>query len=118
LNRREQAARRRWRAYLAALVGTLVCNNLLAVEAEASVVEIVVTGSRLSSANSSNPSPIVVLDNAELLHQGTSRVEDLLNSLPQANSGVGYAELKSVGTVEFCLRSVGKGPPVYTQSDG
>jgi hypothetical protein len=33
-------------------------------------------------------------------------VEDLLNSLPQANSGVGYAELKSVGTVEFWLRSV------------
>jgi iron complex outermembrane recepter protein len=112
LHHGEPAPRRRSRAYLAALVGTLVCNNLLAVEAEDSVVEIVVTGSRLSSANSSNPSPIVVLDNAELLHQGTSRVEDLLNSLPQVNSGLtlganGPSVAPLTGTATADLRGIG-----------
>jgi outer membrane cobalamin receptor len=77
-------------AYRAALVGIFVCNAALAAETEpeGSVEEIVVTGSRLSSVNSSNPSPVLVLDNAELLHQGTVRAEDLLNSLPQVNSGL------------------------------
>ena len=75
-------------AYLAAVLG--VCNPhvVYGAEAEEPVVEVVVTGSRLASANISSPSPVVVLDSEELLHQGTPRAEDLLNSLPQVNSGL------------------------------
>ena len=74
--------------------------------------EVVVTGSRLSSVNSSTPSPIMVLDNAELLHQGTSKVEDLLNSLPQANSGLtlganGPSVAPLTGTATADLRGIG-----------
>jgi hypothetical protein len=60
-------------AYLAAVLG--VCNPhvVYGTEAEEPVVEVVVTGSRLGSANVSSPSPIVVLDSEELLHQGTPR---------------------------------------------
>lgn len=81
-------------------------------EVEEPLVEIVVTGSRLSSANASSPSPIVVLDNEELLHQGTARTEDLLNSLPQVNSGLtlganGPSVAPLTGTATADLRGIG-----------
>jgi outer membrane receptor protein involved in Fe transport len=79
---------------------------------EENLIEIVVTGSRLSSANTSSPSPIVVVDNEELLHQGTPRVEEFMNSLPQVNStltlsanGAGVAPLTGAATVD--LRGIG-----------
>ena len=83
-----------------------------AAEDEQSLVEIVVTGSRLSNANSTSPSPIVVVDNSELLHQGTPRVEDLLNSLPQANVGLtlganGPSVAPLTGTATADLRGIG-----------
>src|ERR1700736_3398095 len=52
------------------------------------IEEVVVTGSHLPSPNAVSASPVVVLDAEELLHQGTARAEDLLNSLPQVNSGL------------------------------
>ena len=99
-------------AYLAAVLG--VCNPhvVYGAEAEAPVVEVVVTGSRLGSANVSSPSPIVVLDSEELLHQGTPRAEDLLNSLPQVNSGLtlganGASVAPLTGTATVDLRGIG-----------
>jgi outer membrane receptor protein involved in Fe transport len=76
------------------------------------MVEIVVTGSRLSSANASSPAPIVVLDNEELLHQGVVRTEDFLNSLPQVNSGLtlganGPSVAPLTGTATADLRGIG-----------
>ncbi len=81
-------------------------------EPEEAIVEIVVTGSRLSSANASSPSPIVVLDSEELLHQGTPRAEDFLNSLPQVNSGLtlganGASVAPLTGTATADLRGIG-----------
>lgn len=81
-------------------------------EPEEALVEIVVTGSRLSSANASSPSPIVVLDSEELLHQGTPRAEDFLNSLPQVNSGLtlganGASVAPLTGTATADLRGIG-----------
>jgi iron complex outermembrane receptor protein len=81
-------------------------------ESEETATEIVVTGSRLSSANASSPSPVVVLDSQELLHQGTSRAEDLLNSLPQVNSGLtlganGPSVAPLTGTATADLRGIG-----------
>ena len=97
-----------------ALAGGALANHAAysAEEPEEQVLEIVVTGSRLSSANSSSPSPIVVLDNEELLHQGTPRAEDFLNSLPQVNSGLtlganGLSVTPLTGTATADLRGIG-----------
>jgi iron complex outermembrane receptor protein len=99
-------------ACLASLGGVLQSGALYAAEPEEPLVEIVVTGSRLSSANDSSPSPIVVLDNEELLHQGTARAEELLNSLPQVNSGLtlaanGPSVAPLTGTATADLRGIG-----------
>ena len=56
-------------AYVALLYGVSNCGGAWSGEGEEPLVEIVVTGSRLSSVNASSPSPIVVLDSEELLHQ-------------------------------------------------
>jgi iron complex outermembrane receptor protein len=99
-------------ASLAALFGVIGGSVALAAEPEEPLIEIVVTGSRLGSANASSPSPIVVLDNEELLHQGTTRTEDLLNSLPQVNSGLtlganGASVAPLTGTATADLRGIG-----------
>jgi iron complex outermembrane recepter protein len=99
--------------YLVGASGVLACNAAYAAETEPDeLVEVVVTGSRLSSVNATSPSPIVVLDNEELLHQGTARVEDLLNTLPQINSGLtlganGPSVAPLTGTATADLRGIG-----------
>jgi len=65
--------------------------------------EIVVTGSRIATdANLVTSSPVTTLDADEILHRGVTRVEDLVNSLPQvtpeftstvANGATGTATL-------------------------
>ncbi len=102
----------KYSVYLAAVVGWLAWSAVTAAEADQPLVEIVVTGSRLSSRNASSPSPIVVVDNEEILHQGTARAEDLLNSLPQVNSGLtlganGPSVAPLTGTATVDLRGIG-----------
>jgi iron complex outermembrane recepter protein len=97
---------------LALLFGALHGGAAWSGEGDEPLVEIVVTGSRLSSANSSSPSPIVVLDNEELLHQGAVRTEDFLNTLPQVNSGLtlganGPSVAPLTGTATADLRGIG-----------
>jgi iron complex outermembrane receptor protein len=94
------------------LMGSLGIDLVRAAEPEEALVAVVVTGSRLSAANTSTPSPVVVLDNEELLHQGTARAEDLLNSLPQVNSGLtlaanGASVAPLTGTATADLRGIG-----------
>jgi len=102
---------RNFAAALLALAATITC-NVFAAEPEEPVIEVVVTGTRLSSANATSPSPIVVLDSEELLHQGTARIEDFLNSLPQVNSGLtlganGASVAPLTGTATADLRGIG-----------
>jgi outer membrane cobalamin receptor len=83
-----------------------------AAEPDEPMVEIVVTGTRLSAANTSTPSPVVVVDNEELLHQGTARAEELLNTLPQVISGLtlganGASVAPLTGTATADLRGIG-----------
>jgi len=47
------------------------------------VEEIVVTGTRIKRRNLVSTSPVTQVDSEELLFQGVTRVEDLLNDLPQ-----------------------------------
>ncbi len=70
--------------------------------------DIVVTGSRLRSPNLESASPITVLSSAEIKQTGTTRVEDLVNSLPQVFAGQnsGYAN-GSTGTSTVNLRGLG-----------
>src|SRR3546814_4411585 len=50
---------------------------------------IVVTGSRIKQPNLESASPVTVISNVEFKQTGTTRVEDLVNSLPQAFAAQG-----------------------------
>lgn len=53
----------------------------------ASETEIVVTGSRIPQPNLESVSPVTVVNSQDIKLQGITRVEDLLNSLPQVFAG-------------------------------
>jgi iron complex outermembrane recepter protein len=69
---------------------------------------IVVTGSRLASPNLESASPVTVVSAEEIKNTGTTRVEDLVNSLPQvfAGQGANYSN-GSTGTATLNLRGLG-----------
>jgi len=69
---------------------------------------IVVTGSRIPSPNLTGTSPVTVINSAEVRLQGTTRTEDLINSLPQAfaNQG-GNLSNGATGTATVDLRGLG-----------
>lgn len=75
---------------------------------ETSAGEIVVTGSRLAQPNLESASPITVVTAEDIKNTGTTRVEDLVNSLPQvfAGQGANYANGAS-GTATLNLRGLG-----------
>jgi outer membrane receptor protein involved in Fe transport len=70
--------------------------------------EIVVTGTRIPSANLESAAPVTVVTSQDLKLQGTTRVEDLLNSLPSvgASQSSGLAN-GATGTAEVDLRYLG-----------
>jgi len=70
--------------------------------------KISVTGSRIKSPNLTSSSPITTVGAAEVKAQGTTRVEDLLNSLPQvfADQGGNLAN-GATGTATVNLRNLG-----------
>jgi iron complex outermembrane receptor protein len=69
---------------------------------------IVVTGTRIPSPNLTGTSPVTVINSAEVRLQGTTRTEDLINSLPQAfaNQGGNLAN-GATGTATVDLRGLG-----------
>ena len=69
---------------------------------------IVVTGSRLASPNLESASPVTVVSAEDIKNTGTTRVEDLVNSLPQvfAGQGANYSNGAS-GTATLDLRGLG-----------
>jgi outer membrane receptor protein involved in Fe transport len=69
---------------------------------------IVVTGSRIPSPNLTGTSPVTVINSAEVRLQGTTRTEDLINSLPQAFAGQGGNLANgATGTATVNLRGLG-----------
>lgn len=97
-----------------------------AADEAASSKEIVVTGSRISNPNLTSVSPVTVVGAQEIKAQGTTRVEDLLNSLPQVfasegstdsngASGIATVDLRNLGTVRTLVlvngRRLGAGDP-------
>lgn len=76
--------------------------------AAAPAAPIVVTGSRIVSPNVESTTPVTVVSAQEIKDTGTTRVEDLVNSLPQvfAGQGANYANGAS-GTATLDLRGLG-----------
>jgi outer membrane receptor protein involved in Fe transport len=74
----------------------------------AEVSEIVVTGSRIPQPNLTSVSPVASVGQEEVKLQGTTRIEDLINTMPQAvgNFG-GNLSNGATGTATVDLRGLG-----------
>ncbi|WP_334163468.1 TonB-dependent receptor plug domain-containing protein [Phenylobacterium sp.] len=91
----------------AAILG-LAATPALAQDAEGEVSEIVVTGTRIPSPNLESVSPVTAIGAADIKAQGITRVEDMVNSLPQAFAAQGAALSNgSTGTATVNLRGLG-----------
>ncbi len=79
-----------------------------AAAASADVSEIVVTGTRIPTPNLTSVAPVTSVTAADIKAQGVSRIEDLINSLPQsfAAQGSNYSN-GSDGTATVNLRGLG-----------
>ncbi|HEY0438034.1 MAG TPA: TonB-dependent receptor plug domain-containing protein, partial [Phenylobacterium sp.] len=76
----------------------------------AEVSEIVVTGTRIPTPNLTSVAPVTSVSAADIKAQGVSRVEDLLNSLPQSFAAQGSnVSNGSNGTATVNLRGLGSG---------
>ena len=75
---------------------------------DASLEEVIVTGSRIQRANLVTSSPVQQLDAEQLAFTGVTRVEDVLSQLPQVtlDQSSGQA-IESIGTATMELRQLG-----------
>ena len=99
------------------LASSMICGAaLLGVSSQAyaaaaateEVSEVVVTGTRIPSPNLESVSPVTAIGAAELRAQGVTRVEDMINTLPQAFAAQGAALSNgSTGTATINLRGLG-----------
>ncbi|MBW8813570.1 MAG: TonB-dependent receptor [Caulobacterales bacterium] len=72
------------------------------------VQEVVVTGTRIPTPNLTSVSPVTAINAQDLKAQGVTRVEDMINSLPQAFAAQGAAISNgSTGTATVNLRGLG-----------
>jgi iron complex outermembrane recepter protein len=77
-------------------------------EAEAAPTDIVVTGSRIPQANLEGVAPVTTVSAQEIKLQGTTKIEDLLNSLPSVSaSQASTLSNGSDGTASVDLRGLG-----------
>src|SRR5689334_10372558 len=74
----------------------------------ASAGDIVITGSRIPQPNLTSASPVTVLSSQDIKLQGTTRTEDLINSLPQSFASQGSnVSNGATGTATVNLRGLG-----------
>ena len=70
--------------------------------------DIVITGTRIPQPNLTSASPVTVLSSQEVKLQGTTRTEDLINSLPQSFAAQGSnISNGATGTATVNLRGLG-----------
>ncbi|MEX0707175.1 MAG: TonB-dependent receptor [Woeseia sp.] len=83
--------------------------SVLAQEAEQRLEEITVTGSRIATdANLITSSPVTSVNPEELTYRGITRVEDLINDLPQITPELSANESNgATGTATLDLRGLG-----------
>jgi len=98
------------------LASSMICGAALAAAASPTyaadttteVTEIVVTGSRIPTPNLTSVSPVTAIGAADIKAQGVTRVEDMINSLPQAFAAQGGSISNgSNGTATVNLRNLG-----------
>lgn len=82
--------------------------KVAAADEETPATEVVVTGSRIATPNLDSISPVTAVTSEEIKSTGVTRVEDLINSLPQvvADQGSGLS-MGSNGTATINLRGLG-----------
>jgi len=91
---------------LAAAPGTAAAAAAAGENAEVS--EIVVTGTRIPTPNLTSVAPVTSVSAADIKAQGVTRMEDLINSLPQAFAAQGSTVSNSAnGTATVNLRGLG-----------
>ncbi len=70
--------------------------------------DIIVTGSRIPQPNLTSPAPVTVVSQQDIKLQGTTRIEDVLNSLPQVSAGqASGVSNDATGTATVDLRGLG-----------
>ncbi|HKX91297.1 MAG TPA: TonB-dependent receptor [Sphingomicrobium sp.] len=73
-----------------------------------SASDITITGTRIPQPNLTSASPVTVLNSQDIKLQGTTRTEDLINSLPQSFAAQGSnISNGSTGTASVNLRGLG-----------
>jgi outer membrane receptor protein involved in Fe transport len=88
---------------------TTVPSTSAAGEPVRSAQDIVITGTRIPQPNLTSSSPITVVTSQEVKLQGTSRTEDLINSLPQSFAAQGSDISNGAsGTATVNLRGLGQ----------
>ena len=86
--------------------------------AQENLGEIVVTGSRIRSANLESTTPVTQVTAADVVTQGVTRIEDLVNQLPQAFAAQNVTVSNgSTGTATLDLRGLGS-PRTLVLIDG
>ncbi|WP_265528549.1 TonB-dependent receptor domain-containing protein [Sphingomicrobium marinum] len=70
--------------------------------------DIIVTGTRIARPNVESASPVTVVSNEAIAAVGTTRLEDLVNSLPQVTPGqTAFVSNGATGTATVNLRGLG-----------
>jgi outer membrane receptor protein involved in Fe transport len=102
----------------ALVMGALTAAGAAPALAQESLGEIVVTGSRIRSANLESTTPVTQVTAADVVTQGVTRIEDLVNQLPQAFAAQNVTVANSAtGTATLDLRGLGS-PRTLVLIDG
>jgi iron complex outermembrane recepter protein len=98
------------RAVRYALLTSAAAMATLPVQAQDTTIqEVVVTGSRIAVPNMQSISPVSSITDEDIAVQGSSRIEDIINRLPQAFSAQGaMLSNDSDGTATINLRGLGE----------
>src|SRR5262245_39070706 len=76
--------------------------------ADQTIQEVVVTGSRIAQPNLETTSPVTQVTSEDVITQGVTKIEDLVNQLPQAFAAQnGTVSNGATGTATVNLRGLG-----------
>src|SRR5688500_14710091 len=102
----------------ALVMGALTAAGAAPALAQENLGEIVVTGSRIRSANLESTTPVTQVTAADVVTQGVTRIEDLVNQLPQAFAAQNVTVANgATGTATLNLRGLGS-PRTLVLVDG
>ena len=102
----------------ALIMGALTAAGAAPAFGQEQLGEIVVTGSRIRSANLESTTPVTQVTAADVVTQGVTRIEDLVNQLPQAFAAQNVTVSNgSTGTATLNLRGLGS-PRTLVLVDG